>query len=80
MGFWAGLVPDNCDDPATLEGLLDAGAFGFKSFMAPSGINDFPNVSRIHIEAALPLLKRKGVPLYVHAETVTPTTADVSQP
>ena len=53
-----------------LKSLLKAGALGFKSFMAPSGIEDFPHVSPVDIEAALPALRRLGAPLLVHAELV----------
>jgi allantoinase len=44
---------------------------GFKSFMCPSGINDFPNVDAASISAALPFLKQAGVPFFVHAEVVS---------
>jgi len=44
---------------------------GFKSFMCPSGINDFPNVDAEAISAALPFLKKAGVPFFVHAELVS---------
>jgi len=50
---------------------LQAGALGFKSFMSPSGIDDFPNVGARDIAAALPFLKKHGVPFYVHAEFVS---------
>ena len=36
-GFWGGLVPENAANATVLQGLLDAGALGFKSFMSPSG-------------------------------------------
>ena len=35
-----------------------------------AGMSDFPNVSISHIQAALPVLQRMGVPLYIHAELV----------
>ncbi len=37
VAIWAGLVPENAHDPALLQGLLDQGALGFKSFMSPAG-------------------------------------------
>lgn len=43
-----------------------------QSFMCHSGINDFPNVAREDIAAALPFLKRRGLPFFVHAEVVSP--------
>lgn len=38
--------------------------------MRYTGIEGFTNVAHTHIEAALPILKRNGVPLLVHAEVV----------
>ena len=43
--------------------------------MSPSGIDDFPNVGAADIAAALPFLKRAGVPFYVHAEQVADVPA-----
>ena len=36
--MWGGLVADNAGDHALLQGMLDSGALGFKSFMVPSGV------------------------------------------
>ena len=68
VGFWGGLVPDNAHDSGTLQGILDAGALGFKAFMHPSGINDFAHVSVDDIRAALPVGKAARVPILLHAE------------
>eukprot|EP00245_Coleochaete_scutata_P003078 TRINITY_DN14392_c0_g1_i1.p1 TRINITY_DN14392_c0_g1~~TRINITY_DN14392_c0_g1_i1.p1 ORF type:complete len:504 (-),score=98.78 TRINITY_DN14392_c0_g1_i1:289-1800(-) len=68
VGFWGGLVPDNADNSTALEDLLKAGALGLKSFMCPSGINDFEPTNPSHFRAALPVLAKYGVPLLVHAE------------
>lgn len=38
VGMWGGLVADNAGDHSVLQGMLDAGALGFKSFMVPSGL------------------------------------------
>ncbi|KAL0052815.1 hypothetical protein WJX82_008241 [Trebouxia sp. C0006] len=80
VAIWAGLVPENAHDPALLQGLLDQGALGFKSFMSPAGIDGFSNVNRTHIEAALPVLKRNGVPYLVHAEIVGDDTEPQGDP
>jgi allantoinase len=64
-GFWGGVVPGNLAD---LEGLIDAGVLGFKCFLVHSGIDEFPNVERADLEAAMPMLARQGLPLLVHAE------------
>ncbi|PNH11170.1 Allantoinase [Tetrabaena socialis] len=76
MGFWAGLVPENAANHTKLAQLLKGGALGFKSFMCNSGINDFGNVEAADIAAALPFLKRRGVPFYVHAEVVSEVESD----
>ncbi|EFJ47391.1 allantoinase [Volvox carteri f. nagariensis] len=76
IGFWAGLVPGNAANHTLLSELLAGGALGFKSFMCNSGINDFPAVEAEHIAAALPFLKSRGVPFFVHAEVVTPVEMD----
>ena len=47
--------------------------------MSPSGIDDFPNVGPADIAAALPFLKRAGVPFYVHAEQVADVPASEVQ-
>jgi allantoinase len=70
VGFWAGLVPENAHKPKILKALIQNGALGFKAFMSPSGIDDFPNVSPEDIRAALPVLRALDVPLLVHAEIV----------
>uniref|UniRef100_A0A7S0S525 allantoinase n=1 Tax=Chlamydomonas leiostraca TaxID=1034604 RepID=A0A7S0S525_9CHLO len=72
VGYWGGIVPDNAARHDVLGALVKGGALGFKSFMCHSGINDFPNVEAKDIAAALPFLKRTGVPFYVHAEVVSP--------
>jgi allantoinase len=71
VGHWAGLVPGNAANHAQLQSLIDGGAMGFKAFMCPSGINDFEHVTPADIAAALPFIKRAGVPLLLHAEIVS---------
>ncbi len=70
VAFWAGLVPANAHSPSQLKALVKGGALGFKAFMSPSGIDDFPNVSAADVAAALPTIRALGVPLLVHAELV----------
>jgi dihydroorotase-like cyclic amidohydrolase len=71
VGFWGGITPDNAHNETVLWGMLKAGALGFKSFVAPSGINDFPNVSRSDVAGAMHFLLSKGAPFFVHTELVT---------
>lgn len=77
VAFWGGLVPGNAHDAPTLTALLDAGAVGFKAFLSPSGINDFPNVSAKDVAAAVEVLGPKGAPLMAHAELVTHVEEEV---
>jgi allantoinase len=65
VGFWGGVVPGNTAD---LEPLIDAGVRGFKCFLVPSGVDEFPAVTEEDLRLALPILARRGVPLLVHAE------------
>jgi allantoinase len=72
VGFWGGLVPENAHNASKLEALLEAGALGLKSFMCPSGINDFPATTAQHIQASLPVLAKYGRPILVHQEVTHP--------
>ena len=53
VGFWGGVVPGNADQ---LAPLWEAGAFGFKCFLVPSGADEFPGVSPEDLRKALPTL------------------------
>ncbi len=73
--FWGGVVPGNTDE---LQPMIDSGIAGFKAFLCPSGIDDFPNATEEDLRRAMPILARAKVPLLVHAELespVAPTTA-----
>ena len=63
--FWGGVVPDNERD---IEPLIDAGVRGFKCFLVPSGVEEFPAVDEKILRRVMPVLARRGVPLLVHAE------------
>ena len=65
VAFWGGVVPGNAGE---LDALVDAGVRGFKCFLAPSGVDEFPAVTESDVREALPILARRGVPLLVHAE------------
>lgn len=64
-GFWGGVVPGNAGE---LEALWVAGVLGFKCFLSPSGVDEFPNVSEADLREAMPVLARLGATLLVHAE------------
>jgi len=63
--FWGGIVSGNTRE---IEPLADAGVRGFKCFLSPSGVPEFAHVDQNDLIAALPLLRRRGLPLLVHAE------------
>src|SRR5690349_3931482 len=50
VGFWGGAIPGNA---AALPGLHAAGVFGFKAFLADSGVPEFPPVDRAQLAAAM---------------------------
>jgi allantoinase len=64
-GLWGGAVPDNTADLAALH---DAGVFGFKSFLAPSGVDEFPHLTAAELERALAEQARIGALAIIHAE------------
>lgn len=63
--FIGGVVPGNA---AEIEPLAKAGVRAFKCFMAPSGVEEFLNVTETDLREAFPALERTGLPLMVHAE------------
>lgn len=69
VAFWGGVVPGNA---AELAALCDAGVRGFKCFLVPSGVDEFPAVSEGDLRAALPILAERDRPLLVHAELQEP--------
>lgn len=69
VGFWGGVVPGNTKE---VPRLFEAGVLGFKCFLVPSGVDEFPNVSEADLREALPELARLGAVLIVHAEVPAP--------
>ena len=65
VGFWGGAVPDNLAD---LEPLWEAGVFGFKCFLAPSGVDEFPPLDPDQFRGALSEIVRFDGLMIVHAE------------
>jgi allantoinase len=65
VAFWGGVVPGNTRE---LDALVDAGVRGFKCFLVPSGVDEFPAVTEADLREAMPILARRKVPLLVHAE------------
>jgi allantoinase len=65
FGLWAGLVPGNLDQ---LEGLVRRGAMGFKAFMCPSGIDEFPACDERTLREGMKRIAELDSILLVHAE------------
>lgn len=65
VGFWGGLVPGNQDE---LRAMVDAGVVGFKGFLCPSGVDEFPNINRKDMEKAYEKLQTTNATLLFHAE------------
>jgi allantoinase len=65
VGFWGGAVPGNLAD---LEPLHRAGVFGFKGFLSPSGVDEFPHLPQPELEAALAEIARLDALAIIHAE------------
>ncbi|XP_015603039.1 uncharacterized protein LOC107271495 [Cephus cinctus] len=75
VGFWGGVIPGNDKD---LRELVNAGVVGFKCFLCPSGVDEFPHVDLPDVEKALKELKATNSVLAFHAETELTKPVDVS--
>jgi allantoinase len=64
-GLWGGVIPGNEQE---LEGMIENGIMGFKCFLCPSGVAEFPHVLKADLERAMPILAQHKIPLLVHAE------------
>jgi allantoinase len=64
-GLWAGLVPGNLDE---IEPLVARGAMGFKAFMCPSGIDQFPAFDEATLREGMERIAKLDSILLVHAE------------
>jgi allantoinase len=65
VGFWGGVIPGNAGE---IGPLWEAGCFGFKCFLSPSGVEEFPNVGEADLRLAMPKIAACGGVLLVHAE------------
>ena len=65
VAFWGGVIPGNARE---LEPLARAGVRGFKCFLSPSGVEEFPHVGEADLREAMPILARLQLPLLAHAE------------
>ncbi|MGF3140280.1 MULTISPECIES: allantoinase AllB [Streptomyces] len=65
VGFWGGALPGNTEE---LRPLHDAGVFGFKCFLSPSGVEEFPPLDQGQLAVALAEIAGFDGLLIVHAE------------
>ncbi|MEV0276524.1 allantoinase AllB [Streptomyces sp. NPDC050610] len=65
VGFWGGAIPGNT---GALRPLHDAGVFGFKCFLSPSGVDEFPALDQRELATAMEEITGFGGLLIVHAE------------
>jgi allantoinase len=65
VGFWAGAIPGNLAD---LRPLWDAGVFGFKCFLADSGVEEFPHLTPAQLREHLVEIARFDGLMIIHAE------------
>lgn len=65
FGLWGGLVPSNLD---RLEELHARGVLGFKAFMCPSGLDEFPACDDSVLREGMRRIAALGSILLLHAE------------
>jgi allantoinase len=65
VGFWGGAIPSNLKD---LRPLHDAGVLGFKCFLSPSGVEEFPELDQEQLARSMAEIAGFGGLLIVHAE------------
>jgi allantoinase len=65
FGLWGGLVPGNLD---RLEELHTRGVLGFKAFMCPSGLDEFPACDEWTLREGMKRIAQLDSILLVHAE------------
>jgi allantoinase len=65
IGFWGGAIPGNID---SLNGLHEAGVFGFKCFLLDSGVPEFPPLMPTDLHEYLTTIREFDGLMIVHAE------------
>jgi allantoinase len=69
VGFWGGAVPESL---GRLRELHEAGVFGFKCFLCPSGVDEFASLDLEQLREAMEEIKTFDGLLIVHAELPEP--------
>jgi allantoinase len=65
FALWGGLVPG---DLSRLDALAERGVVGFKAFMCPSGVDEFPAADPDTLGRGMERAAALGLPVAVHAE------------
>lgn len=65
FALWGGLCPGHVE---SMDEMAEAGAIGFKAFMCPSGIDEFPFADGHALREGMIRAKRWNLPVAVHAE------------
>ena len=65
VAFWGGAIPGNADRLAALH---EAGVVGFKCFLLPSGVPEFPPLDPAGLREAMTVIAAFGGLLIAHAE------------
>ncbi|MEM1226526.1 MAG: allantoinase AllB [Planctomycetota bacterium] len=68
----AGLVPENASE---ISDLIHLGCFAAKSFLCPSGIDEFPHVTEEDLRIGMAQLASADKPLLAHAEVISSVPA-----
>ncbi|GAA2383926.1 allantoinase AllB [Nonomuraea africana] len=68
VGFWGGAIPGNLAD---LRPLHERGVHGFKCFLSPSGVDEFPPLTPDEVRQALKVIAEFDGLMVVHAEDPT---------
>ncbi|WP_067502998.1 allantoinase AllB [Actinoplanes sp. TFC3] len=74
VGFWGGAIPGNAAD---LPAMHAAGVYGFKAFLADSGVPEFPPLDAAELATALAAVDAQFV---IHAEDPEHLHAGASSP
>ncbi|MFW5812257.1 MAG: allantoinase AllB [Alkalispirochaetaceae bacterium] len=72
FGLYGGLTPINLP---RMEELAERGVLGFKAFMCPSGIDDFPYADDLTLYRGMEIASRLDLPVLLHAESASITGA-----
>jgi allantoinase len=75
-GFHGGIIPHHVKH---IRPLIEAGVCAFKAFLCPSGIDEFPHVTECDLRLVMPILAEARIPLFVHAELMSPLPAGIEE-